>query len=376
VDTKFERNDMAEREGDDVFASDSGRGIPQVGRKRKGNKWTLLLALSVAIVLMIAVSVRSVLDRVRNRGAAQRKEAVAERGLPSLTRDAFNSRNAPPPPPRPPATAEDKPAPPDKRAGQDLAERRKRAPLLSGGGSSSGMGSGATVGVTAGTTAGPGYGSPLGSALSATRAAEVSARQLTDPNLTITQGSFLDCNLITAINSTQPGMTSCVLARNIYSTNGRVLLLERGSRLVGQYQSGQLRQGMDRIFVLWTRAETPNGVVVNLDSPSTDALGRSGVDGKIDNHFWARFGSALLVSVVSDASRAAAASQQKDNSGSTINFTNTAGSANDAAAIIVQNSVNIPPTLDKAQGSHIGIFVARDLYFGSVYSLAPQEGSQ
>jgi type IV secretion system protein VirB10 len=216
----------------------------------------------------------------------------------------------------------------------------------------------------------------LGSALSATRAAEVSARQLTDPNLTITQGSFLDCNLITAINSTQPGMTSCVLARNIYSTNGRVLLLERGSRLVGQYQSAQLRQGMDRIFVLWTRAETPNGVVVNLDSPSTDALGRSGVDGKINNHFWARFGSALLVSVVNDASQAALANQRRNNDGGTFNFNNTAGSANDAAAIIVQNTVNIPPTLDKAQGSHIGVFVARDLYFGSVYSLAPQEGSQ
>jgi type IV secretion system protein VirB10 len=377
MDTKFERDNPTGREGEGTIARDNERGIPQVGRKRKGNKWLLLLGLSAAVVLMIAVGVRSVLERVKNRAIAQRKEAVAERGLPSLTRDAFNSRNAPLPPPPPPAETADKPATPDKRAGQDLAERRKRAPLLSGGGSSSSMGSGGvTTGVTVGATAGPGYGSPLGSALSATRAAEVSARQLTDPNLTITQGSFLDCNLITAINSTQPGMTSCVLARNIYSTNGRVLLLERGSRLVGQYQSAQLRQGMDRIFVLWTRAETPNGIVVNLDSPSTDALGRSGLDGKINNHFWARFGSALLVSVVNDASQAAVANQRKNGSGSTISFNSTAGSANDAAAIIVQNTVNIPPTLDKAQGSHIGIFVARDLYFGSVYSLAPQEGSQ
>jgi type IV secretion system protein VirB10 len=352
---------------DETFES---RGIPQVGRKRKANKWVVSLVLAVAIVVTLALAARSVLDGIRHR-SVERKTPVAERGLPDLTRDAFNSRNAPPPPPGTapkPGNAPTQQAPVD-RAAQDLAERRKRAPLLAAGGSGGGRPANGLPIPGAMVQAGSGTGSSLGNALSATRAAEVSARQLTDPNLTVTQGSFLDCNLITAINSAQPGMTSCVLSRNIYSTNGRVLLLERGSRIVGQYQAAQLRPGMARIFVLWTRAETPNGVVVNLDSPGTDSLGRSGLDGKINNHFWERFGSALLVSLVDDVASAAANSQQSDRSGSTINFNSTTGSANDAAAIIVQNTVNIPPTLDKAQGSHIGIFVARDLYFGSVYSL-------
>ena len=349
------------------------RGIPQVGRKRKANKWVVSLVLAVAIVVVLALAVRSALDGIRHRNV-ERKAPVAERGLPDLTRDAFSSRNAPPPPPGAtptPAASPTQQAPMD-RATQDLAERRKRAPVLAAGGGRAAF-QGDLPGLATAAPSGPGTGSSLGSALSATRAAEVSARQLTDPNLTVTQGSFLDCNLITAINSSQPGMTSCVLSRNIYSTNGRVLLLERGSRIVGQYQAAQLRPGMKRIFVLWTRAETPNGVVVNLDSPGTDSLGRSGLDGKIDNHFWERFGSALLVSLVDDLASAAANTQQGDRSGSTINFNSTSGSANDAAAIIVQNTVNIPPTLDKAQGSHIGIFVARDLYFGSVYSLAPRD---
>jgi type IV secretion system protein VirB10 len=179
---------------------------------------------------------------------------------------------------------------------------------------------------------------------------------------------FLDCILQTALSSEVPGMTSCVLARNVYSTNGKVLLLERGSRLVGQYQAAQLRHGQSRIFVLWTRAETPDGVIVNLDSPNTDALGRSGLDGKVDNHFWARFGSALLVSVIDDLASSAVQNSSGLNNNS-LTFTNTANSANDAAAIIVENTVNIPPTLTKAQGAHINIFVARDLYFGDVYGL-------
>jgi hypothetical protein len=96
MNSKFERPDANEPEGEGSDASDSGRGIPQVGRKRKGNKWTLMLLFSVAIVLMISLGVRTVLDRVKSRSAALRKEAVVERGLPSLTRDAFDARNPPP----------------------------------------------------------------------------------------------------------------------------------------------------------------------------------------------------------------------------------------------------------------------------------------
>jgi type IV secretion system protein VirB10 len=211
--------------------------------------------------------------------------------------------------------------------------------------------------------------SSLSNALSATRTTEMTATQLRDPDLTLTQGSFLDCALITAINSQQPGMTSCVLNRNVYSTNGRVLLLERGTKIVGQYQSAQLRQGMDRIFVLWTRAETPNGVIINLDSPNADSLGRSGMEGKINHHFWQRFGAAMLVSLVDDAAQYAV-NGRNNSGGTTYNFGSTAGATRDAASIIVESSANIPPTLDRAQGGHVGIFVARDLYFGSVYSLS------
>ncbi|MCL1077095.1 TrbI/VirB10 family protein [Parashewanella spongiae] len=193
------------------------------------------------------------------------------------------------------------------------------------------------------------------------------ASRIVNPNLFITKGAFLDCILETAISSDVPGMTRCQLSRDIYSTNGKVLLLEKGSHIVGQYQGG-LQQGIARIFVLWDRIETPNSVIIDLDSAGTDTLGRSGHSGFVDGHFKQRFGSAMLLSLIGDIGQYAA---NKANSGNKnqIQFGNTIGGSKDLAAIALQDSIGIKPTLLKNQGEHINVFVARDLDFRSVYDL-------
>lgn len=209
----------------------------------------------------------------------------------------------------------------------------------------------------------------LGAKLSPTKVDGTRASLIADRNMFITKGTFLDCALETAISSDVPGMTSCRITRDVYSTSGKVLLLERGSRIVGQYQSG-LQRGQARIFVLWTRVETPNGVVVTLDSPGTDALGRSGHSGYIDSHFWERFGGAIMLSLIDDVGTwVANEAAPNDGGNNQIQFGSTAEAAQNSAGIALENSINIPPTLVKHQGDHINVFVARDLDFRGVYDL-------
>ncbi len=112
------------------------------------------------------------------------------------------------------------------------------------------------------------------SVATATRAQVLATRRFIIP-----KGNFLDCTLETAINSELPGMTTCVTAFDIFGADGKVVLLERGSKLVGETR-GQVAQGMSRLFILWSEARTPTGVVVQLDSPGTDELGRAGVTGE------------------------------------------------------------------------------------------------
>lgn len=191
---------------------------------------------------------------------------------------------------------------------------------------------------------------------------QTQARPLPDRNFLITAGSFIPCVLQTAMDSSQPGYVSCIVPRNVYSDNGRVVLMEKGTKIVGEYQGG-LNRGQYRLFVLWTRAVTPRGIAIDVGSPATDALGRGGMDGRVDNFFWQRFGTALLFSLVEDA--ATIGSEAVANSAS-----NTTRVPSDAASTILQQNSQIKPVLRKNQGEDVGITVAQDFDFSTVYGLS------
>jgi type IV secretion system protein VirB10 len=378
------------------------RGIPSIStEKRRGgnNKWVFLIGglITVAIVAGGLFWLSSVIQAQRAARVAQPVEEEAVRAAaPDLKRsdiiaatpsaerpDASAPGTGTPPPPPPQARSNPQQLTPEEQAALAIKQRRRSGEVLVGNGADASgfppppspprpaeddpMMAALQASLAGGQPQHP-VRSSLEQALSSSVTSGVSASRLRDPNMMITQGMFLDCTLQTAISSVVPGLTTCVLANNVYSTNGAVLLLERGSRVVGQYQSGQLRQGMNRIFVLWTRVETPSGVVIQLDSPGTDSLGRSGMDGHVNNHFWQRFGSAMLISVVDDVAQYAADRQSNSDS---IRFESTGDATQDAASIIVENTVNMPPTLTKNPGELINITVARDLDFGTVYALTP-----
>jgi type IV secretion system protein VirB10 len=192
----------------------------------------------------------------------------------------------------------------------------------------------------------------------------VRAQVLPTQRLLLPKGAFLDCTLETAIDSTLPGMTTCVMATDTFGVDGQVVLLERGTKLVGETR-GQVQQGSARVFVLWDEARTPTGVIVPLASPGADELGRSGLPGSVDRHFWERFGAAMLVSIL-DGGIQAAVQSSRGNSGTVI--VNPSGTQ-DVMTEVLKGTINIPPTVVKHQGDRIQVLVARDLDFRSVYEL-------
>jgi len=175
-----------------------------------------------------------------------------------------------------------------------------------------------------------------------------------NPKTTVSQGTLIPAVLETAIDTDVPGYVRAVVSADVRSFDGSRVLVPRSSRLIGQYKSG-MQAGQKRAYVIWTRLIRPDGASVNIASPAIGFGGETGIAGRVNTHFFERFGSAMLLSVVGGLQAVA--------SGGT---TLVLGGGQSAAAAAVGQTGNIGPTVRIRQGEPIRVFTARDLDFSRV----------
>jgi type IV secretion system protein VirB10 len=195
------------------------------------------------------------------------------------------------------------------------------------------------------------------------------ASRFADQDLMLPKGRQADCVLTTRVDDQLPGFTSCALLNDLYSDNGKTLLLERGSEFWGEY--GQINQaGVSRIAANWVRIKTPDGVTVDLSSPGSDTLGGSGMPGHYNPRWPERIGAALLLSVMKDVMSAVIANQSKGGASVVVSpGQNTIQGAGNIADQVIRETLRVRPNVTINEGTRIAIYVARDLDFRRVYEL-------
>lgn len=194
----------------------------------------------------------------------------------------------------------------------------------------------------------------------APRSPEVAAPQ----DRTLPAGQTIDCTLITHLDSTLPGMTTCVVTRHVRSADGSQVLIARGAFLTGHYRS-DMRLGQRRIAVQWDNIRTPSGHNIVLGAPATDPLGGAGVPGDVDEHWGQRIGAAFLLSLVQDAI-AYPTLPRANGSAPTVVYGNTSATGNSVVAEVLGQSLNMAPTLSREPGARLTVLVAHDLVFDEV----------
>jgi len=185
----------------------------------------------------------------------------------------------------------------------------------------------------------------------------VSATRFANPAVTVPQGTVIPAVLETALDSNRPGFVRAIVSRDVRSFDGNRVLIPRGSRLFGEYKA-DLGQGQKRVFVQWQTLTRPDGVQIALDSPAADPLGRAGIGGKVNTHFWPRFGSALLQSTLDIGVGLATRSV----GGGTV----VLGLPGSTQTLIQPQQQSYAPTVFVRHGTSVSVFVARDLDFGKV----------
>jgi type IV secretion system protein VirB10 len=182
----------------------------------------------------------------------------------------------------------------------------------------------------------------------------VRATKLAEPASTVVQGTLIPAVLETAIDTDVPGYVRAVVSQDVRSFDGSKVLIPRSSRLIGEYK-GVTQAGQRRAYLMWTRLVRPDGVSVALASPAADFSGQAGVGGQVNSHFFSRFGSAILLSILGGAGTLATGGA------STVIVS---GGAQSAASVAAQRDGSRAPTIKVRQGEPIRVFTARDLIFG------------
>ena len=306
-----------------------------------------------------------------------------EGGLPIPPQPVATNPVVAPPPPPPPVIQP--PVPPQpinqvKAPQNEALKARIHSSMLSGGVSSSVIsGTSSTQKKRSAVANSSDPNSAFAQSASDLSNSEVTlATKVGDLSRTIVQGKTIEGVLETAIDSTLPGSIRAIVSHDTYAEAGRHILIPKGSRVIGTYNSS-IRRGQARVFIIWSRIIRPDGVDIAIDSPGTDALGRAGMPGDVDNKYFESFSTAILVSSldigIAATGEALFGNQQQTTTSGTGGGTTTTSSPTATAMqtavqnvgtvgqTIVGSTLNLSPTINIDQGTEIRILVNKDLLF-------------
>ncbi|ATG40151.1 TrbI/VirB10 family protein [Phaeobacter piscinae] len=189
--------------------------------------------------------------------------------------------------------------------------------------------------------------------------AEVTQAQLiVNPSNTVVQGTMIQAVLETAIDSSLAGQVRAMVSEDVHAYDGSRILIPRGARLIGRYQSG-LDIAQQRVTIAWDRIILPSNQTVEISAFGGDELGRSGTTGFVDSRFGTRFGSAALISLIG-ALPAVAAQNTEDEITSDV-LEGIGDDLQDSAQSVIGEYLSVSPVIYVDQGARVTVMVDRDL---------------
>ena len=189
--------------------------------------------------------------------------------------------------------------------------------------------------------------------------AEVTQAQvIVNPSNTVVQGTMIQAVLETAIDSSLAGQVRAMVSEDVHAYDGSRVLIPRGARLIGRYQSG-LDIAQQRVTIAWDRIILPSNQTVEISAFGGDELGRSGTTGFVDSRFGTRFGSAALISLIGALPAVAAQNTEEEITSDVLE--GIGDDLQDSAQSVIGEYLSVSPVIYVDQGARVTVMVDRDL---------------
>ncbi|KDE71988.1 hypothetical protein FUSO7_09020 [Fusobacterium necrophorum BFTR-2] len=180
-------------------------------------------------------------------------------------------------------------------------------------------------------------------------------------------GGIIPITLYTGINTDIPSNVIAVVREDVYdSTSGRYLLIPKGTKAIGTYDS-VLDFGQERVLLLWTRLVFPNGNSISLDKfDGVDLSGYGGTGGKVDSHFGTMLKAVVLSTILSVGDYYVSPSSKdrnryKTSSPEVIAKEEVVNTFSEIGKDYIDKMLNVQPTIVVKQGTKLNIIINSDL---------------
>ena len=186
----------------------------------------------------------------------------------------------------------------------------------------------------------------------------------------IMAGAVLPAMMVTEINSDLPGEILAQVSRNIYDSQQRHLLIPRGTKVIGRYDS-QVALGQSRVLIAWTRLIFPDGRSLSLPGlPTKDMRGASGLRSRVDNHTGRLYGQAILLSILGAGAQLSQPQQGSVFAAPSVGQVAAGALGQELSQVsmeTVRRNMDVRPTLQVKPGTRFYIFLERDLVLDGPY---------
>lgn len=177
------------------------------------------------------------------------------------------------------------------------------------------------------------------------------------PAISVPAGTILAATLITGLNSDLPGVVLAQITEAVFDVRGLRIVIPAGSRLIGRYERATLAR-QSRINVRWETLVLPDGVPLTLtDAVTADGAGHVGLADRVDYH-----PGQLAKGVGLSTILALADTRSEGGDDLSQALREAAGRTfNQAGQRIVQQAVDMPPTITVRPGWPVRIILVKGL---------------
>ena len=196
------------------------------------------------------------------------------------------------------------------------------------------------------------------------RPAEVNLNTAVGQPYVIYEGLTLDTILMNRLDGDAVGPVKVLVSNPVYSHDHQHVLIPEGTVVLGEARKigasgvGQQR----RIAVVFHRLIMPDGFSVDLDQfTGLNQIGETALKDKVNNHYLQIFGTSIALGVIAGAAQIEQGGGTISTSGSQGFTTGAAGSVSSSATTILDQFLQIPPTITIREGHRVKVYFTQDV---------------